>query len=109
MDLLHDGINAVISKGLFMRQYSETYHVLEVRKLVAEHTFDVWHKPAAGMFHPAEMLAYQGRLTEAIELAERTQIENFGHMRGHEFRCMTTVKTVTLLAGPIDESRLACR
>ena len=90
-----------------MRQYSETYHVLELRKLVAEDTYDVWHKPCAGMFRPAELLAYQGRLIEAIEMAEKIQIENYGHMQGHEFRCVTRTTTVTLLAGPMDDQRLA--
>ena len=92
-----------------MRQYSETYHVLEVREMVSEHTFSAWRKVIAGMSRPAELLAHHGRLVEAIELAEKSQLENYGHMDGHEFRCVTTTKTVTLLAGPIDESRLACR
>lgn len=91
-----------------MRQYSETYHVLEVRTEV-QSGWTAWHKPTAGMFRPAELLAYQGRLTEAIEAAEKTHIENYGHMHGVEFRCVTTTKTVTVNAGAIDEGRLCPR
>jgi hypothetical protein len=90
-----------------MRQYSETYHVLELRKLVAEGLYDTWHRPCDGMFRPAELLAYQGRLIEAIEAAEKIQIEKYGHMLGHEFRCLTKTTTVTILNGPMEDSRLA--
>lgn len=78
-----------------MRQYTETFSVLEMRKKVGSDDWSVWAKPYAGMFRPAELLAHQSRLTEAIEAAERIQIENYGSMFGVEFRCVTRSVTVT--------------
>jgi hypothetical protein len=89
-----------------MRQYSETYHVLEVRKLITKDIYDVWHKPCDGMFRPAELLAYQGRLIEAIETAEKVQLEKHGHMLGHQFRCVTRTTTTTTLAGAMEDSQM---
>lgn len=87
-----------------MNTYTTTEHTLEVRSRV-EGGWGSWHKPTAGMFRPAELLAYQGRLVEAIECAEKTYIENYGHMRGIEFRTVTKSTTVTT-NGPPEESRL---
>lgn len=78
-----------------MRQYSETYTTLEMRRKVNADEWQVWAKPLAGMFRPAELLAYQGRVTEAIESAELIQIENYGSMHGVEFRCVTKTTTIT--------------
>ena len=77
-----------------MRQYTETYHVLQMREQ-RNGEWTVWHKPIAGIFRQAEELTYQGRLIEAIEEAQRARIENYGNMLGIEFRCITRTVTVT--------------
>lgn len=87
-----------------MRQYSETYHTLETRRKLGDE-WSVWQRPIESMFRPSVMLAYQGRLVEAIEEAEKIHIQNCGHMRGVEFRCVTKTKTVTVATGAIDEDR----
>lgn len=92
-----------------MRHYTKTNHVLEMRQLVAPDTYDSWHMPCAEMYRPAQVMAQQGKLIEAIELAEKITIENYGHMCGHEFRCLTRTATVTLLAGPLGDARLTIR
>lgn len=85
-----------------MRQYTETYTTLEMRRKVDEDTWQVWAKPLAEMFRPAMLLAYQGRTTEAIEEAEKIQIRNYGDMLFIEFRCVTKTTTITANA-PLDE------
>ena len=81
-----------------MRQHVELYHTLEMRRKVNADEWQSWHKPTAGMFRACEVMAYHGRLIEAIEEAERTQIENYGDMHGIEFRCVTKQRTVTATA-----------
>lgn len=88
-----------------MRQFTESYHVLQVRRKVGNE-WNIWNKPVAGMFRPAELLAYQGHLIEAIEEAQRTQLREYGNMHGVEFRCLTKSTTVTIATGAIDESTL---
>lgn len=83
-----------------MRQFTESQHYLQMR----ENANRTWRKPIAGMFRPAVLLAYQGRLVEAIELAETIQIENCGHMNDVCFRVVSKTVTATTVAGPWDES-----
>ena len=77
-----------------MKQYTETYHVLQMREQRNDEWI-AWRKPTAEFLQNAERLAYYGRLTEAIEEAERQWIENYGKMFGVEFRCITRIVTVT--------------
>lgn len=77
-----------------MRQQIETTHALEVR-----HQGGVFHPAAAGMYQEARKLADEGMLQQALEKANDLHIENYGHMRGTEFRITTTIKMVTAL-GP---------
>jgi hypothetical protein len=77
-----------------MRQYKETYTILEMREIRSKE-WTTWHKPLNGKYRPAELLAYQGRLTEAIERAQEIQIADYGNMHGIEFRCVTKSTTVT--------------
>ena len=77
-----------------MRQYSETYTTIEMRRNLGTE-WEVWHKPLDGIFRPAEMLAYQGRLIEAIESAETAHIQEHGSMWDVEFRCVTRTTTIT--------------
>lgn len=88
-----------------MQQYSKTEHVLQTRGKL-DSTWSSWYAPAAGMFQPAKLLAYHGRLTEAIEKAEEIYMENYGNMHGVEFRCLTVTKTVTVNMGIIDKETL---
>ena len=81
-----------------MKQLTETYHILEMRSRPNL----AWHKPTAGMYRPAEILAYEGNLVEALEAAQRIEIENYGHMKGVSFRVVTKATTITVLAGPIE-------
>ena len=41
------------------------------------------------MYRPAVLLAYYGRVVEAIEEAERIRIEHYGSMNGVRFRVST--------------------
>lgn len=91
-----------------MRQYSETYTTLEMRRKVNADEWQVWAKPLAAMFRPAELLAYQGRVTEAIEAAEKIQIQNYGNMLDIEFRCVTKTTTITANA-PLHEGWASVR
>lgn len=65
---------------------------------------NVWHKPIEGIYRPAELLAYQGRLVEAIEEAEKIRIREYGEMHGIAFRCVTETKTITVASGPFDDT-----
>ena len=55
-----------------------------------------WGPAASDMFRQAKLLAYKGRLIEAIEEAQRIQIEKHGNMFNVEFRCVTKSTTITL-------------
>lgn len=81
-----------------MKQLTETYHRLEMRSRPNL----AWHKPTAGMYRPAEILAYEGRLAEALEAAQRIEIENYGSMKGVSFRVVTNTTMVSVLTGPIE-------
>jgi hypothetical protein len=86
--------------------YTETHHVLQARTEINDRgDWTSWQKPYAGMFRPAELLADQGRLVEAIECAEKTYMVNYGNMAGIEFRVVTKITTVTTKCPP-EESRL---
>ena len=87
-----------------MRQYTETEHCLEARTQRGD-SWTIWQRPEAGLLRPAVLLAYQGRLTEAIEEAQRLYIENYENMHGIEFRCMTKTRTVTVATGAIEADR----
>ena len=84
-----------------MQHFTRTHHVLEQQDQ-RNGEWCNWHKTTAGMFRPAEMLAYQGRLVEAIEAAETIQIENYGNMHNVRFRVVTKSVTVTTNAGSIN-------
>jgi len=81
-----------------MKTQTETYHVLEM----CGPRDQVWHQPQAGMYRPAVLLAYYGRIVEAIEEAERVRIENYGNMHAVRFRVVTTTKTITINAGEFE-------
>jgi hypothetical protein len=81
-----------------MNQYTETNTTLEMRRKVGEDTWQVWAPPLAEMYRPAMSLAYQGRITEALELAERIQIQNYGNASFVEFRCVTKTTTITAIS-----------
>lgn len=78
-----------------MRQYTETYHTLEMRRKVSSDEWNVWHRPVSWMFQSASLIAFYGRLVEAIEEAERIHIREYGNMHGVEFRCVTKSTTIT--------------
>ena len=80
-----------------MKQITETYHTLEILE-----DGKVWCRIESGTYREAFLLAYYGRLSEAIELAERTRIESYGHMHGVRFRVVTTTKTITVNAGEFE-------
>ena len=79
-----------------MRQLTSTHHTLEIRQ-----DGQIWGRTTAGMYRPAELLAYQGRIIEAIEEAERIRIREHGDMHGISFRVVTAARTVTT-TGPIE-------
>lgn len=81
-----------------MRRYVEEYTTLQVRHKANADEWTVWARPVADMFRQAELLAYHGRITEAIETAERMHIEQYGTMCGVEFRCVTKTTTITASA-----------
>ena len=81
-----------------MKQLTTTEHVLEMR----ESPNTIWHPPIAGMYKPAVRLAWQGRLTEAIETACDIRIREYGEMHGISFRCVTKTETITVLGGEGD-------
>jgi len=54
------------------------------------------------MYRPAVLLAYYGRVVEAIEEAERIRIEHYGSMNGVRFRVVTTTKTIAINAGEFE-------
>ena len=98
--ILIDGLGPSLCYAVFkvqiMRTNSQSYHVLEIRRQKQSgDEWGLWAKPLAAMFRPAEMLAYHGRISEAIECAERIQIENYGGMQGMQIRCVTKTTTVT--------------
>jgi hypothetical protein len=78
-----------------MRQYTESYTVLEMREL-RQNKWSVWHKPLAAMYRPAEMLAYQNRIIESIETAQEIRIQEYGEMHGIQFRCVTKSTIVSV-------------
>ena len=77
-----------------MRQYTKTYSTLELREQRGDE-WTIWFPAQSGMYRPAFLLAYQGRLIEAIEAAQDIRIENYGNMHGVEFRCVTKTTTIT--------------
>lgn len=82
-----------------MRSCTQTHHVLEIRDDRSD-----WCPPVSGMYRPAVLLAYQGRIVEAIELAETIRIREYGDMHGIAFRVLTTTKTVTVASGPFTDA-----
>jgi len=78
-----------------MRQYTEHYTTLEMRRKVNNHEWLIWMKPPNGLFRDAEILAYNDQLTEAIETAQKIHIQTHGDMKDIEFRCVTMTRTVT--------------
>ncbi|AMV34559.1 hypothetical protein VN12_20715 [Pirellula sp. SH-Sr6A] len=78
-----------------MRQYTESYTTLQMRRKVSSSDWQIWAKPCDERLRPAELLAYQGKMLEAIELAEKIWVEINGSMLGVEFRCLTKASTVT--------------
>lgn len=84
-----------------MRQATETFHVLQVKIDVRD---PHWHKPLDDRYRPAELLAYQGRLVEAIEEAQRIHIKKHATMHGVRFRVVTTTRTVTVASGPFEDA-----
>lgn len=83
-----------------MKQMTETFHTLEAReKRCGEWT--IWRRAAGCVCRDAELLAYQGRLVEAIEEAQRGYIHEHGHMHGIEFRCVTKSTTITVACGKV--------
>ena len=66
-----------------------------MRRKVNADEWTHWSKLQNEMYRPAVMLAFQGRIIEAIEEAERIQIKRHGSMYGVEFRCLTKTATVT--------------
>lgn len=85
-----------------MRQYTEIHTTLEMRRKVAPNSWQSWCKPFDEIFRPAALLAYRGRTTEAIEEAERIQVETYGDMYAVEFRCVTKATTITANA-PLED------
>lgn len=77
-----------------MRAFTTTFTSLEMRRNLGDGLWQIWAKPLAGMYRPAELLAYHGKASEAIEAAERITIEHYGNMIGVEFRCVTKTTTV---------------
>ena len=82
-----------------MRQMSETGHTLDMRR----HRNLTYAPATTTMYQPAILLAYQGRLVEAIHEAEDIEIRERGDMIGVEFRVVTTTRTVTF-NGPFDDA-----
>jgi hypothetical protein len=78
-----------------MRQYTEKYTKLESRQQVGVNEWTEWAIPWQEWFRSAQKLAHEGRITEAIEEAERTQLETKGCMDGKEFRCVTKTTTIS--------------
>jgi hypothetical protein len=97
-----------------MLQHVETYHVLETREQ-RDGEWLSWHPAEAGMYREAYLMAYHGRLNEAIERAETIRLKNYGEMHGIDFRCVTqqrtvsvsSERTVTLREGVPSEDRIA--
>ncbi|XZE18790.1 hypothetical protein SH449x_004095 [Pirellulaceae bacterium SH449] len=78
-----------------MMQHRETNHTVQTRTNINGVT-EKWHKPNHPAFHPAQVLAKQGRLIEAIEAAERIELETFGTSGEQEFRVVTEQFTITM-------------
>ncbi len=83
-----------------MRQATQTYHVLEIRRRPDAS----WQICNAGMFNPAIKLVHHGHLSEGIEKAGDIYVDEFGNMNGVSFRCLTTTKTVTVCGGPFEDA-----
>ena len=91
-----------------MLQHVEMYHCLETRERRSkESEWMIWRPAEAGMYREAYLLAHHGHLSEAIELAEKTRIAEYGDMHNVDFRCVTKQRTVTLRAGVPSEDRIA--
>lgn len=89
-----------------MIEHKKTNHVLETRDRRGE-TWLIWRPANAGMYRKASLLAYHGRLHEAIESAEATRVSEFGDMHDVDFRCVTTSRTVTIFGDLGIEDRVA--
>ena len=83
-----------------MRQATKTEHVLEMR----DRPNGPWHAPEARIYQPAQKLAWQGRLVEAIDTAGDIRLAEYDEMHGITFRVVTTAKTVTVL-GPWEDTQ----
>ena len=91
-----------------MIEHREIFHVLETRSRRSEDSpWLIWNPAEAGMYREAYLMAYHGRLSEAIELAETIRIKEYGDMHGIDFRCVTKTRTVTLRAGIPSEDRIS--
>lgn len=85
-----------------MRQASSTEHTLEAHP---GYTDAEWVKANEDVYRAAHKLAYQGRLVEAIKMAEGVLLQGKSNrdLDGAAFRVVTTTKTVTVL-GPFDDA-----
>lgn len=72
-----------------MKQSTQSESWLEIKREP-----EVWMKAVAGMFEEARRLARVGRHLEAIDLAYKTQIENYGNTHGVTFRVVVKTETI---------------
>tara|TARA_R110002126_G_C10452607_1_gene499712 strand:+ start:1654 stop:1914 length:261 start_codon:yes stop_codon:yes gene_type:complete len=86
-----------------MKQLTETFHTIESRRRVCGIEWTIWARHPSCVCRDAELLAYQGRLVEAIEEAERAYIRERGNMFDVQFRCVTKTTTITVCTGPIEQ------
>lgn len=87
-----------------MTEQTSTFHNLETREY-RNGEWLIWHSAQADIhteYREAFTLAYQGRLIEALESAERSRIQNHGNMNNCEFRIVTKSTTITRLGGHIE-------
>lgn len=73
-----------------MNQLTSTQHQLQMQD-----DSNSWHPPQAGMYRPAQSLAYQGRIWEAIDAAYQIRMEHYGDCRGVKFRVVTKTTTIS--------------
>jgi len=85
-----------------MKQLTETFHTIESRYKVSAAEWSIWARHPSCVCRDAELLAYQGRLIESIEEAQRAYIRERGNMHGVEFRCVTNTTTITVCTGTIE-------
>lgn len=84
-----------------MRQSTLTEHRLEMRRDPSV----IWHIPQETCYREAQLLAWNGRLMEALSAAQDACCaDNGGAMWGFAFRCVTETKTVSVI-GSWEDSR----